>query len=276
MAMNDLPLRDTAPPPAPPPIRPPARPSPTRWLIVAAGAVIAGALLALWWLSRAQPGAAVPAATSPTEIAPTATRPTRQPLELPALADSDPMLRDLVAAVSRHPLVTRLLATRGLVQAATLAVVQIGDGKTPAVPLAVLKPSTRLEILGTSSGKIDPASYARWDGATNALRSVRASDAAQLYVNVKPLFDQAYRDLGYPDGDFDQALVRAVRVLSATPDVSGDPVLLRRPNYFEHDDAALRAALPVQKQLLLMGPVNRQNVLGWIRDLAVTLELKIE
>jgi hypothetical protein len=273
MAMDDLPLRDpggTPPAPAPP------RPSPSRWLVLGAGAIIAGALLALWWMSRAQPGAAPPAATTPTELAPSATRPTRQPLELPALADSDSMLRDLVGALSRRPLMARLLATKGLVRAATLAVVQIGDGKTPAGPFAVLRPSSRLQIQGTTSGKIDAASYARWNPAVDALQSVRPADLAQLYVNVKPLFDEAYRELGAPEGDFDGALVKAVRTLSATPAVQGDPVLLRRPNYFEHDDGVLRAALPVQKQLILMGPENRTKILAWLRDVALTLELKID
>ena len=92
----------------------------------------------------------------------------------------------MVAALSQNPVLARLLATRGLVRGATLAVVQIGDGKTPASPLAVLKPATRLQIQGPATGRIDPASYARWDAATSALTSVDPIHAAQLYVNGHP------------------------------------------------------------------------------------------
>jgi hypothetical protein len=105
---------------------------------------------------------------------------------------------------------------------------------------------------------------------------MNAAEAAQVYVNVKPLFDAAYRELGYPDGDFDEALVRAIRRLNATPDLTTDPVLLARPAYFEHEDAALRALPPVQKQLLLLGPEHRRAILGWLRRFAATLELKVD
>ena len=152
---------------------------------------------------------------------------------------------------------------------------QIGDGKTPAVPLAVLRPPTRLQIAGQQSGKVEPASYARWEAATAALISIPAADAARVYVNIKELFDEAYRELGYPNSDFDVALVKAIRTIEATPPSPPDMVLLRREGYFEHTDSALGSLQPVQKQLLLFGPANRARVQAWLRELAAALELKI-
>lgn len=272
MAFEDLPLDR---PPAP--RQPPARPSTSRWVILAAGTAIAIALLALFWMSRVQTPPAQLAPTSPTDAARRPGRPSRQPMELPTLAESDATLRELFLSLSRHPLLTRVVAQRGVVRAATLAVVQMGDGKTPAAPLADLRPATRLTIEGGGeSGRVDAASYTRWDGAVRALVSINPRDAAQVYVNVKPLFDEAYRDLGYPDGDFDDAIVRAIRVLNDTPDLATAPVLLARPAYFEHEDAALRALRPVQKQLLLTGPQHRTELLGWLRRFADTLELRID
>jgi hypothetical protein len=249
--------------------------SPARWIVLGAGAVIVGALLTLWWMSRTRPTPATPAPTTATDTALGPQRPKPQFNDLPPLDDSDTWLRDLVAALSQNPVLARLLATRGLVRGATLAVVQIGDGKTPASPLAVLKPATRLQLLGPSTGPIDPASYARWDGPTGALTSVDPIHAAQLYVNVKPLFDQAYQELGNPNAAFDEAIARAIRTLDDTPQLRADPTLIRRANYFEHDDAALKSLLPVQKQLLLVGPDNRRKIMQWLKQLAANLELKI-
>ena len=56
---------------------------------------------------------------------------------------------------------------------------------------------------------------------------------------------------------------------------SSDPELLKRPSYFEHADPALRSLQPVQKQLLLIGPGNRQKVMTWIKRLAAALDLKV-
>ena len=276
MSHDDLPLHRPAASDRPEPETPERPASPTRWVVIGAAAVIAGALLVLWWLSRAHVPATVPAPASPTEVALRSARPTRQPLELPGLNDSDTFMRDLVASLSQHPTLAKLFATKSIVRELTLAIVQIGDGKTPANPLAVLKPLSRLRIAASPTGKVDPATYVRWDSAVGGLTSVRPADAAQVYVNVKPLFDEAYRDLGHPNGDFDDAITRAIRTLEATPNVAGDPVLLQRPNYFEHEDPALRSLLPVQKQLLLIGPEHRQKVMAWLRQVATTLELKID
>ena len=108
-----------------------------------------------------------------------------------------------------------------------------------------------------------------------ALTSVSSTEAAQLYVNVKPLFDQAYIELGHPGGDFDTAIVTAIATLADTPRVEGDPVLQRRTGYFEHDDMALRALPPVQKQFLLIGPENRAKTLTWLKQFAAALDLKV-
>lgn len=260
----------------PPEYRPPSRASsPTRWIILGAGAVLVAALLTLWWMSRTRPTPATPAPTTATESALGPQRPKSQFETLPALDDSDTRLRELVAALSQHPVLARLLATKGLVRGATLAVVQIGDGKTPSTPLAVLRPGTRLQILAPDTGRIDPASYGRWDGPTSALTSVDPIHAAQLYVNVKPLFDQAYQELGHPNGEFDEAIARAIRTLDDTPQLRADPTLARRTSYFEHEDPALRSLLPVQKQLLLVGPDNRRRIMQWLKQLATNLNLKV-
>ena len=185
------------------------------------------------------------------------------------------MLRELAGTLSRNPLLARLLATRGLVRNATLAVVQIGDGKTPAVPLAVLRPPLRLQIAGQQSGRVEQASYARWEAATGALLSIPVSDAARIYVNIKQLFDEAYREMGYPNGDFDVALSKAIRVMVATPPAPASMTLLRGEGYFEHADSALGSLQPVQKQLLLLGPTNQARIQSWLRELAAALELKI-
>jgi hypothetical protein len=274
MTHEDLPLHQVDSPDSAAPAPRPS--SPTRWVIIGAAADITGALLTLWWMSRAQPAAAVPAPATATEVALASKRPKRQNLDLPPLGESDTYMADLVAGLSKHPTLARLFATKGIVRSLALAVIQIGDGKTPAAPLAVLRPLSRLRIIGASPSKIEPVTYIRWDSNVGALVSVSPEDTARLYVNVKQLFDEAYHELGHPDGDFDEAIVRAIRVLDATPNLAGDPVLVERPHYFEHEDPALRSLLPVQKQLLLVGPAHRRRLITWLKDLAANLDLKID
>jgi hypothetical protein len=273
MSLDDLPLDRPADPAPPPPPRS-ATASAARWIVVGLGGVAAGALLTFWWMSRAQPTPTLPAPTTATDVAVGANRPKRQSIDLPSLDQSDTWLRDLVGALSAHPTLARFLATPAVIRGSTLAIVQIGDGKTPSVPLKALQPGSRI-MLQTGTNRIDPASYARWDGATAALTSIEPAAAAQLYVNIKPLLDQAYQELGHAGGDFDEAVVRAIETLADTP-VAADPAVVRRPNYVEHEDGTLRALPPVQKQFLLIGPANQKKILTWLRQIAASLELKVQ
>jgi hypothetical protein len=249
--------------------------SPTRWIVAIAAVIVAGSALALWWTIRERPEVATPIPTVATNAAVASHRPNRQPVDLPALDASDPVVRQMAAFLSQHPLFVRLLATKDLMRSTALVVQQIGEGKTPAGPLTILRPDTRLTIVGAESGRIDPQTYSRWTPATQALTSIQPKDAAQLYVNVKRLLDDAYRELGHPNANFDDAIVLAMQVLLATPTPSGDLELVRRPAYFEHTDPALLALRPVQKEFLLLGPDNRRQVAAWMHAFASELELKL-
>jgi hypothetical protein len=271
MPYDDLPLGQ---PIAPPPPQRPAS-SISRWVVAVAAVVAVGGGLYLWWLTRLPAQPAAPAPTTATEAAVGTNRPAPQPIELPALGESDSLVRKLVSTLSRHPQLARLLATNQLITGAVLTMEQIGDGKTPAAPLKVLRPGFRLMIMGNETGRIDPASYVRWESDVAALTSVRPQEAAQLYVNLKPLFDQAYADLGHSGGNFDTSLVRAIRMLTDTPEPAAEPVLMRRPAYFEHTDPALRSLRPVQKQFLLLGPDRRARVRSWLSVFAQERDLKL-
>ena len=269
MALDDLRYQPTGGPvPAPP-----SRPGPLRWMAVAIAGAAAAGLLTFWWMSRAQPSTTTPASTTAADAGATSTRPAPQPLPLPPLNASDSFLRELVSALSQHPVLARWLATPELVRGATLAVVQIGDGRSPAAPLVALRPDRRIGVTGADTGVVDPASFGRWDGAVRALTSIDPAQAAQVYVNVKPLLDDAYRELGYPAGNFDEAVARAIRMLAETPPAPDAALLLRRSAYFEYDDATLRSLPPVQKQFLLIGPDNQRQVLAWLRRFAAALAL---
>jgi hypothetical protein len=203
-------------------------------------------------------------------------RPAREPIELPALGESDTLLRSLVSILSQHPTLARFLTTDGLARASALAIVQIGEGRTPDRPLVSLRPSSRVQMTGEESGPLDAATYPRWDPHVAALTSVAPADAAQLYVNVKPLLDEAYLELGHADEDFDAALVRAIQMLRATPIPAEPPMLVERQGILEYANPTLEALEPAQKQFLLLGPDNQGRILTWLEQVAANLDLTLE
>jgi hypothetical protein len=90
---------------------------------------------------------------------------------------------------------------------------------------------------------------------------------AALYVRFYPLFQQAYRDLGNPDGYFNDRLVEVIDHLLATPAVDG-PIRLVRPKVmYEFADPRLQALSSGQKLLLRLSPAQRRTVLAQLRAL---------
>lgn len=265
MAFDDLPLDRPGSSEPPPPFESPEpeRSSPVRFIVIGLVAVVAVGLLVFGWLNRSRPAAPESVEPPPVETA-APPRPEAEPLTLPPLADSDTFVRDLVSALSNHPTIARLLARPAIVRSMTIGVVQIADGRTPTEWLQPLRPATRADITGDERGTITPETHARWNQVADAISSIPPRDAAQLYVNLKPLIEQAYEEIGRPDDDFDRTILRAAQVLRSTPEPSSPPVVVRRKGYFEYEDPSLQALRPVQKQLLLLGPENRRRLMAWI------------
>ncbi len=137
MAFDDQPLHHTISSSSEgQPEPPPARPSVLRWILVGLAGVAAGALLTFWWMSRAQPTTSAPPSPTAHDVAIGSNRPeaaTDRSAVAQRLRSADPATG---RALSKSPWLARFLATPGLLRAGALAIVQIGDGRTPADPAA--------------------------------------------------------------------------------------------------------------------------------------------
>ena len=79
---------------------------------------------------------------------------------LPPLAESDAVVRELVAKLSSHPAVAAWLTTDGLIRNFTVVVANIGEARTPAVHLRALRPSSKFQVIQRGGETyIDPRSY---------------------------------------------------------------------------------------------------------------------
>src|SRR5690349_16474810 len=142
---------------------------------------------------------------------------------LPALDGSDAFIRQLVGTFSSHPQLVSWLATPDLVRTFVAIVDKIAIGASPAKNAPFARPTQPFRVAGTGqSVRVDPASYARYDTLANVIESVNVDGAAKAYARIKPLCEEAYRDLGYPDGDFDKKMSLAIARLLDTPVPEGN------------------------------------------------------
>jgi len=249
------------------------------WIVAA---VVIAAAVAVYFVGLRQPAAPVTAPQPSEAAAKPAEQPlggVAQPIDLPALDQSDPLVRDLVRMISSHPTVAAWLATDGLIRNFATVVVNVADGKTPANHLRALRPSSPFRTLGSAGAmSIDPGSYRRYDTIAAAVASLDPAGSARLYATLKPRIEEAHRDLGFPDTPFDRTLERAIVSLLATPVIDGSIQVEPQPRGIVYGFAnpRLEALTAAQKQLLRTGPGNVRAIQSALRAIALALGIPSE
>lgn len=196
---------------------------------------------------------------------------------LPPLADSDAFVRERAAGASTRPELSKWLAGEGLVARFVAAVDNVANGESPRANLPELAPHGPFRATSRSGGTfVDARSGSRYDVAAAVFASLDPDACARLHALLLPLFEEAYAELGRPEGSFDDLLARAFRELLDTPVPDGPVALVPRLRSYHFADPALEALSPAQKQLLRMGPGNERAVQAKLRELAAALGLDLE
>lgn len=248
----------------------------TRWHVVAIGAVVIVAVVALlvWRAQPAPPAtpeeappltpeqpslenpAPTPAPPPAVETAPPEACVAPPPAALPALTESDAAVAGEVTGCVGG-LAPAWLAEQDLLRRAAAVVAGAAAGRVPRGQLAfmaVTGPFRTVERDGVAY--LDPDSYDRYVRFVDIVTCVSPERAAALIARFEPLLEEALVALGEAGPDV-QARVDALleRVL-AVPTPRGF-VPLTRPNVlYEYADPSLEALDDFQKQLLRMGPAN--------------------
>lgn len=194
------------------------------------------------------------------------------PLLSGPLDGSDAAVRSLAAELSTNPMFAQWLTNKDLLRRFVAAVDNIANGQSPRPQMdffGLRTPFKTVEKEGRTV--VDYGSYDRYNVVADVFESLSAAGSARLYESAKPLLTEAYKELGYPLGDFHQTLLRAVIEVLRTPIVDA-PIevekgvvsyLLKDPQLEDLDDA--------QKHLLRMGPENLQLIQAKLREIALAL-----
>jgi Protein of unknown function (DUF3014) len=176
---------------------------------------------------------------------------------LPPLADSDGALSNALGQVAGAAAVKDYLLPEGIIRRLVVTIDNL-----PRQKVAVAKrPTSAVAGSFVANGDelhatLDPQNFARYQPMVAVVGKLDMQQLAAVYVRFYPLFQQAYQDLGYPNGYFNDRLVQVIDTLLATPQPTG-PIALVRPNVmYTFADPALESRPAGQKLLIRMGPDN--------------------
>lgn len=259
-----------------PAVPPPRDPRSNVWAVAAVCLIIGAALIA-FFVVRPSPGPgaassdpAIPAKETPQARGPLG--PDVEPRDLPPLDLTDPVVRELLSALSSRPELAAWLATDGLIRNFVASVDAVANGGTPTSHLRALAPARPFTADARGSRVvIDARSYQRYDGIAATVASLDADGLARAYATLRPRMQDAYRELGYPDGDVDRAVERALARLLDTPVLEGETEVQRAPVLYQFVDPRIERLSPAQKQLLRMGPRNQRVIQDKLRAVGQAL-----
>jgi len=189
-----------------------------------------------------------------------------------ALDRSDDAVRDLIAELSRNPVLAKWLQSKDLIRRFVAAVDNVAGGASPRIQLDFFVPSGSFKtIVRGGATFLDPASFARYNIVADVFDSVSPTGCARAYEASRELLQQAYRELGYPKGDFHQVLYRAIIEVLRTPVVENAVEVEQGVAAYLIKDPKLEELDAVQKHFLRMGPENLQLIQVKLREIALVL-----
>ena len=202
---------------------------------------------------------------------------------LPALDESDAAIQASLAGLMGEAPVGGFFVAQHLIRRIVSSVDNLTGDKVAMKIRAVRRVAGSFLIAEEADGYlISPKNYARYTPYVRLAEAVDSSSLVAAYLHFYPLFQQAYIDLGYPSGYFNDRLVEVLDDLLATPTVQG-PIRLVRPRVlYQFADPALEARSAGQKILLRMGNENAARIKTVLREIrrqltgqAAQQELKI-
>jgi hypothetical protein len=180
---------------------------------------------------------------------------------LPNLDESDAWIQEKLPTYTWRKELLKLVINQDMIRRFVVFTDNFSQGNLAYEHSPLIQPSTKFLANEIKNGarsdwKWDESSTRRFTLYVDLLRSFDSETLVQWYFEMKPLIDQAYAELGYPDDNFTDVLHDAItKVLDMEiPKKSLD--LVRPSVMFRYKDAEVEALDDADKLLLRLGKEN--------------------
>ena len=252
------------------------------------GILLAGGYLARKAMHLSAPRiAAAPSASTastPTPVSAAGT-PIQHPIEqaqagpatastaaLPALGDSDADVASALIRLAGGDALSSLLVRQQIIAriVATIDALPRRGLSTYMLPVHTPKGAFGTDDSGGAT-VIGAKNAARYAPYMKIIEGADPQTVVAWYVHAYPLFQEAYRQLGYPKGYFNDRLIVVIDDMLTAPEPAQPPALMRSRAYYVYTDPALESLSAGQKLLLRVGPANEATIKDKLRAIRTAL-----
>jgi hypothetical protein len=196
-----------------------------------------------------------------------------EPAQPPAtLETSDQELRNSLSSQNSSVLLDTALANENLIERSVSVVDGLSRGGLPFKALPISPPSEKFSVRTVDGTDfMNTESYHRYDSYAQTIGELDTQTLTSNFNRFRPLLEQAYADLGYPAQDFDNALIRTLDRVLATPQLREPIALKKKESVYIYADTRIEQLTQMQKLLLRMGPDNIALIQAQAKDLREAL-----
>jgi hypothetical protein len=180
---------------------------------------------------------------------------------LPTLDESDAWFSTKLPTLTWRKELLKLMVTDDLIRRFVVFTDNFSQGTLAYEHAPLITPNAKFTALAeqTDQGvkwQWDENSTRRFSLYVDLLRSMDSEMLIQWYVELKPLIDQAYAELGYPDEDFSEVLHNAITKVLDMEIPKEQPELERPSVMYKYKDPSLESLDDTEKLLLRLGKEN--------------------
>jgi len=244
----------------------------TRWL--ALFVIVVGVLAGFYyWQQRTSRETAPPPSITEAQPAPEAESepPIRHPIErtqsseatepLPTLDESEKAAQGALDSLFGQKTVRKFFRVDDFVRHLVVTIDNLPRKQVPLRYVPVNSPARRFLASGEEDTLIlNPDNYRRYTPYVRLAETLDVKKFAVVYVYYYPLFQQAYEELGYPSGYFNDRLIEVIDDLLAAPDVQAPIRLIQPKVMYQFADPELEARSAGQKIMIRMGSENAARI----------------
>jgi hypothetical protein len=183
---------------------------------------------------------------------------------LPSLDESDNWLKEKLPSLTWRNELLKLVIDDNMIRRFVVFTDNFSQGTLTYKHSPLTLPSSSFSAIETQNFDESNQQEWLWDKSSERRFSlyidlIKSTDSESLinwYLEIKPLIDEAYTELGYPDDKFTDTLQSAItRVLDA--ELPKSPLKIIRPSVmYKYQDPAIEALDDVDKLLLRLGKEN--------------------
>lgn len=183
-------------------------------------------------------------------------------VELPTLNMSDAFVLTRLGALETGARLLELLSSEELIRRFVVFVENVSQGSLPQLeyPVRRLQQPMAVREVDENLYEMQTVSYQRYTPLIDALTTVNPEQTLAIYRVLKPLFQEAFAEIGYPNRNFDEVVIRAIDNVLNAQTAEGPFQLVKPKVMYVYADASIESMTPVEKQLLRMGPQNAEKL----------------